>query len=375
MKSTSLLSSLLAILLFCGGTAAQAQSTRITGTVTDAESGIPLPGAHVFIASSQRGTISDENGAYALEAIPPGAHRLYVSMLGYEPVAVDTLFRARAYRFDFALLPKVFEVGEVTVEAEGDPNWAKRLERFIRLFIGESQNAMEVEIVNPEVLDFSDRVGRFTARASGPLIIENRALGYRIQYFLNDFQATSGRTQYDGEPLFSEMETDDPEQAERWKAKRLTAFTGSFRHLLLALLADRAERQGFKLYSRPSISVTGQTPGARTQELESQQRFPIDNLASIFSPGETADEHILDFTGFVEIVYMGETESEAFLNWQKRGRRAKPKYQTSWINLENGPAVFDYKGDVVNPYGVTFYGYLAFERVADQVPKEDRPGR
>ncbi|MFT4606020.1 MAG: hypothetical protein ACI9W4_002766 [Rhodothermales bacterium] len=375
MRSICRLSSLFMILLLSGAGVLQAQSTRITGTVTDAESGISLPGAHVFIASSQRGTITDSNGNYALEAIQPGAHRLYVSMLGFEPVAVDTLFKARAYRFDFALLPKVFEVGEVTVEAEGDPNWAKRLERFISLFIGESQNAMEVEIVNPEVLDFSDTAGRFKARASEPLIIENSALGYQIQYFLNDFVATSSRTQYDGEPLFSEMETDDPEKAARWKTKRQTAFTGSFRHLLLALLADRTERQGFKLYSRPSMSATGQSPGARTQPLQGQQRFPIDNTASVFSPGESSDEHILDFTGFVEITYMGETESEAFLAWQRRGPRAKPKYQTSWINLENGPAVFDYKGDVVNPYGVTFYGYLAFERVADQVPKEYRPGR
>ncbi|NNE69646.1 MAG: carboxypeptidase-like regulatory domain-containing protein [Rhodothermales bacterium] len=354
---------------------ANGQSTRITGQITDAESGTPLPGAHVFIASSQRGTISDENGRYALEAIVPGAHRLYISMLGYEPVAVDTLFRARAYQFDFALQPKILEVGEVTVTAEGDPDWARQLERFIRLFIGESPNSLEVDIVNPEVLDFTDKLGRFSARASEPLIIENRALGYRIQYFLNDFQATAGRTQYDGEPLFSELEPQNEADIERWGRKRQEAFMGSFRHLLLALLAERSERQGFKLYSRPSISVTGTTPGGRTQQLQSQQRFPIENPSSLFTPGETRDEHILDFTGFVEIVYMGETESEAYLNWQRRGRRAKPKFQTSWINLENGPTVFDYKGDVVDPYGVTFYGYLAFERVADQVPKEYRPGR
>lgn len=366
-----------ALVLFAilGTSPALAQSTRITGTVTDAETGTPLPGAHVFIASSQRGTISGEDGRYALEAIVPGAHRLYVSMLGYEPVAVDTLFRARAYQFDFALEPKVLEVGEVTVTAEGDPNWARQLERFIRLFIGESANSLEVDILNPEVLDFSDRLGRFSARASEPLIIENKALGYSIQYFLNDFQATSGRTQYDGEPLFSELEPKNPGDAERWDRKRQEAFMGSFRHLLLALLADRTERQGFKLYSRPSISVTGSTPGAQTSQLQGQQRFPITNPGTLFKPGETRDERILDFTGFVEIVYMGETESEAYLNWQRRGRRAKPKFQTSWINLENGPTVFDYKGDIVDPYGVTFYGYLAFERVADQVPKEYRPGR
>ena len=367
--------SLLLVLSLFLASGLQAQSTRVSGRVTEAETGAPLPGAHVFIAASQMGTVTDSEGRYALEAIPPGAHRLYVSMLGYEPVAVDTLFRARAYTMDFELRPRVIEVGEVTVEAEGDPNWARYLERFIRLFIGETPNAMEVEILNPEVLDFSDRLGRFRAYASAPLEIENRALGYRIQYFLNDFQATSYRTQYDGEPLFTELDPGSTDQADRWKEKRQVAFMGSFRHLLLALLAGRTEPQGFLLFSRPSIAVAGQEPADQVNRLQQQQRFPIDHPGSLFRPGDTPDEHILDFTGFVEIVYRGETESEAYLEWQRRGGRARPKFQTSWINLENGPTVFDYKGDVLDPYGVTFYGYLAFERVADQVPKEYRPGR
>ena len=33
----------------------------------------------------------------------------------------------------------------------------------------------------------------------------------------------------------------------------------------------------------------------------------------------------------------------------------------------------DYKGDVLDPYGVTFYGFLAYERVADELPREYRP--
>ncbi|MBO6576328.1 MAG: carboxypeptidase-like regulatory domain-containing protein [Rhodothermales bacterium] len=354
---------------------AQGQSTRISGQVTEAGTGDPLPGAHVFIAASQIGTVTDSEGRYALESLPPGAHRLYVSMLGFEPVAVDSLFRPRAYNLDFQLRQKVLEVGEVTVEAQGDPNWARYLERFENLFIGETPNAMETKILNPEVLDFSEKLGRFRAYASGPLEIENRALGYRLQYFLNDFQATAGRTQYDGEPLFTEIDSASVQDRERWARKRQEAFMGSFRHLVLALLADRSERQGFKLYTRPSVSVAGESPRGQVAMLQGEQRFPIDNPGSLFKPGDAPDEYILGFNGFVEIVYLGEVESEAYLNWQRRGRRAKARYQTSWINLENGPTVFDYKGDFVDPYGVTFYGYLAFERVADQMPKEYRPGR
>ena len=57
----------------------------ISGRVVDAETGQPLPGAHVFIASSMIGTVTDTNGQFDLHDVPVGAHRLYVSMLGFEP--------------------------------------------------------------------------------------------------------------------------------------------------------------------------------------------------------------------------------------------------------------------------------------------------
>ena len=91
-------------------------------------------------------------------------------------------------------------------------------------------------------------------------------------------------------------------------------------------------------------------------------------------PGETPNEHILTFDGYIEIRYMGETEDPSYYEWQRRnGIAVGEKFQTSWITMERGPTVVDYKGDILNPYGVTFSGYLAFERVADEVPKEYRP--
>ena len=71
---------------------------------------------------------------------------------------------------------------------------------------------------------------------------------------------------------------------------------------------------------------------------------------------------------------MGETEDPSYYEWQRRnGITSSEKFQTSWITMERGPTVVDYKGDILDPYGVTFSGYLAFERVADEVPKEFRP--
>jgi hypothetical protein len=312
------------------------------------------------------GSVTDDSGIYRLESVPLGAHRLYVSIIGYEPMALDVfLHEAHVHTFDFSLERAVVEIGEVEVTAERDERWQRRLEKFIRLFIGESPNAAHTEILNPEVLDFTDTMGRFTAKASETLVIENRALGYRIHYYLKEFSATPTRTMYDGEPLFEEMEPSSVEEQGSWQQNRSEAFNGSFRHFMLALISDRVEESGFITYHRPPSREN--LSGSATP---SGQRFPLEP-ASILKEGDSEQERILDFHGFVEIVYTPEVEDESYLAWQ--GRRGRPKYRSSMILVENGPTVVDLKGDALDPYGVTFYGYLAFERVADDVPMEYRP--
>lgn len=344
----------------------------LSGEVLDDETGVPLFGAHVFIAKSMIGTTTNKNGEYTLTGVPTGAHRLYVSMLGFEDDFLDLMLRtSKAYSFNFRLKPSVIEIGEIVVEAERDKNWKKRLEKFTRLFIGETPNALETKILNPEVLDFESRRGSLTAVAAEPLIIENKALGYRIQYFLRDFESTPNRVQYDGEGLYEEMDPENEEQAARWEEKRRMAFMGSFRHFLLALISGRTEAQGFKTYRRPSAGGTAGDTFSRSSVM-SGQRFPLDP-ATIIRAGEAPNEYLLDFDGHMEIVYLGEKEDESYLDWSMRPKRSNPRFQTSWTFLDHGPALVDYKGDTLDPYSVVFMGYLAFERVADEPPKEYRP--
>ena len=354
----------------------------LVGTVVDAETGDPLEGVNVFIATSMRGTATDSEGRFRLTGVPLGAQRLYVSFVGYASEARNLNLReARTYRFEFALEPTVIEGEGVVVEAERDEKWQERYEKFVRLFIGETPNAEETEIQNPEVLSFDGGVGRLEAFAAEPLIIENQALGYRIEYHLNEFVATPGRTRYDGEPLF---ETLDGTPAERsaWREARREAFMGSFHHLMLAMLADKVEAQGFKLYLRPSrgggsFAASGNPLGGATPQT-SGQRYPT-SVDELMEAGETDSERVIDFQGIAEVIYLGERQTEAYQTWRSqyasggmiRGRA--PRYQTSQFWLERGPATVDYKGDVVDPYGVTVSGFYAFERVADQVPKEYRP--
>ncbi len=353
--------------------AQNAGTLTLAGTVTDAESGETLPGANVFIATSMLGTTTDGEGRYELPGVPVGALRLYVSVLGYEPAFKDILLRSDTPRtFDFALTPTVIELEQVTVEGERDRRWERRYERFVSQFIGETPNALQSQIMNKYVLDFTEKRGVFSAHAAEPLEIENLALGYRIKYFLKDFESDRSRVRYDGEPLFEEMDPATPEQARVWEENRQKAFIGSFRHFLLALIGERVKEQRFVTFGR-SVSDGPMSPlGASSTEFGS--RFPVDAY-SIIKPGDAPDQHVLDFDGAIEIIFQGELEDPSYQEWRMSPGRSKDRYQTSWIRLEKGPTIVDYKGDVLDPYGVTFFGYLAFERIADIVPREYRPGR
>lgn len=362
---TSVLLSLLAVWFHVGAPGIMAQgstSIRLTGVVADSVSGYPLPGATVFIAGSMMGTVADSAGKFTLPNVPEGAHRLYVSMLGYEPVRKELLIRrADEHTFSFRLKPAFVEIPEVVVSDRENRRWRNRLEKFERLFIGESPAAADTEIENQYVLDFDSPRWRLVARASAPLIITNRALGYRVRFFLKEFEARGTLVRYDGEPLFEPLEPKDAEEAARWEENRRRAFYGSFRHFMLSLLADSAAEAGFLTYRR---YVTG-------FDHWSTEKYPMP-AKYILDGDRDAPEVEMDFSGVVEIVYLKEPEDESFPDWIAARRRAD-RVQTSWIKLTDGPTAVDQAGEVIDPYGVTVYGYFAFERVADQLPKEYRP--
>lgn len=58
---------------------------EVTGFVRDGERGVPLPYAHIRLpqADPVRGTVSDSTGHFQLPKLPPGAHTLVVTRIGY----------------------------------------------------------------------------------------------------------------------------------------------------------------------------------------------------------------------------------------------------------------------------------------------------
>lgn len=344
----------------------QEERAVLTGAVVDADGAQPLVGVHVFIAASERGTTTDAEGRYRLTHVPLGAHRLVFSMVGFQSETRDVLLRAGGdYTFDATLTEDIINVGSITVEADRERRWKKKLSRFQDLLLGETPNAREVTLLNPEVLSIETRGQRLEAVAGAPLELENQALGYRITYFLKTFIAEGDMTRHDGEPLFEPLMPADDDEAERWRRARDKAFYGSSRHFLLSVLQGRAQDEGFVLYHVKEPSMAAASSSA-------DPRFIIDPEAFLM-PGETTQEYILRFDDFMEIIYTGEREDMAYRRWQGMPTRGRGGRQRSWIYLPQLEVILDTEGNVLNPYGVVYYGYMAYERLADLLPKEYRP--
>lgn len=346
-----------------GGQSLRGGYADVEGRVVESVTGAALEDVHVFIAGSMVGSVTTADGRFHLRRIPVGAHTLYVSRLGYAPVRIDTLFRAdREYRFQIQLNETVLAGPELTVTAERDPSWYKRLDKFTRIFIGESPNARECAIENPEVLSFETRWwGKLTAEAREPLVISNRALGYRVTYYLEEFEAQGGTIRWDGEPFFEELAPSDSAEAARWRRAREAAYRGSLRHFMISVLRESYRDEGFVAHRRPSLDGSVYTAPRFGFDRNHLMEFDAD-----------ASEQVLDFHGYVEVVYTLEPVDDAFLR-SPYGAGSRERVQRSYFELTDGPARLDEHGEVVEPYGLTVYGYFAYERIADLVPKDYEP--
>ncbi len=68
---------LLSFLLVMGSLILVAQNT-VSGNITDSESNEALIGATVLVKGTNNGTITDVNGAFSLQDVPPGTYTLQV---------------------------------------------------------------------------------------------------------------------------------------------------------------------------------------------------------------------------------------------------------------------------------------------------------
>ena len=63
---------------------AEAQTGKLTGVVTDAQSGAPIEGVQVVLQGTGYGNITSNNGRFFIIAIPPGTYTVQARRIGYQ---------------------------------------------------------------------------------------------------------------------------------------------------------------------------------------------------------------------------------------------------------------------------------------------------
>ena len=98
---------------------------KLTGVVTDAQTGEPIAGALVYLEGTGMGSVSAENGRYFVINVPPGSDTVMAELIGYQTLRVENvLVVINATRtLDFELAPRPIAVDEIGVKVESMP-WA-----------------------------------------------------------------------------------------------------------------------------------------------------------------------------------------------------------------------------------------------------------
>src|SRR5690606_25975944 len=166
LRFRSLAPGLVALLLLAGPAHAQSPSALLTGAVTDAATGAPLPGATVAAPALGRGIATDAGGRFRLSGLPAEAVEVVVSFVGYEPVTRTVDLSYGAATLKVALAAEALELDEVEVAADAA---RARLTRDVRPVA--ALGTAEIEAMRGQTLgEMLARLNGVTVLTTGPSI-------------------------------------------------------------------------------------------------------------------------------------------------------------------------------------------------------------
>ena len=138
-----------------------------------------------------------------------------------------------------------------------DPNgWEKYGKYFTVLMIGSTPNSNETKLMNPEAVKFRlDEGNNLTAFAKEPLKITNYALGYEVEYKLEEFQVNlnTALVNYTGYAFYKDMGLKHPNRIRRYAQARFETYKGSLLHFMRSFYANDLDVQGFEMRSLAMI--------------------------------------------------------------------------------------------------------------------------
>jgi hypothetical protein len=300
----------------------------IKGTVFDKDTKSIINFASIYFNGTVTGTSTDGKGNFELDISKHSSMPLTISAIGYYSVTLTDLSSSKP--FLIYLSPKVFELSEVIIRSRSHERERKsNLKLFKTEFLGSTANASECKILNEEDIRFLyDTEGDvLTAFSSKPIIIENKALGYVIDYYLDKFEYNKKNATFlfRGNIIFKEKLS--PEDTERQLLNRQAAYRGSRMHFFRVLSAGNLKSGGFTVENKDQENL-------KAKDIVIQAN---NNIMALKYPGEL----IICYN----MLY------------------------TSKIIFVKSSITFD-KNGYYDPAGISWEGEMARMRIADELPLE-----
>lgn len=331
---------------------------HIKGTVTDILTHKPIDNVNVFLSNAMAGAKTDVDGNFDIGNVHSGHYDLVVSIVGYVTYHQDVEISTDISDLKILLEQKNTTLSEVKIGPDAD--WDRKYKLFKIQFLGTSENAKSVNILNPDVLSlhYDQQKRELTASSYDFLIIENRALGYRIRYLLNDLTAdyigfNGVSLYYEGSSSFEDL-PGTPAQLKKWREKRMEAYLGSEMHFLRSVIADRVAEEHFvvrRLIRTPNPDYPEKTNSKYIDKLVSK---PLE-LKDYVRLTDQKGEYALTFNDLLYVVY------------------SKGGSPSSTVTFVEPHIFFDDNGIILNPRSAIVEGSWGFARISGMLPVDYDP--
>ena len=345
-----------------------AQSNAQKGLLLDKLTNQPIAGASVFINASGIGTITASDGTFDLSKFIEakfGHPVLTIAAMGYKTTNYNLANSKDA--LVIYLIPLVRELQTVTVKAAEKNGWEKYGKDFIESFLSYSDFSKLCTIENPEVLKFYyDRKNNvLNVVARKPLIIQNKALGYKITYWLESFEHNFNTRilSYSGLTYYEDLIRPNKRkaQAAKWLSNRATAYHGSVMHFVRSVHEGTLASSGFIV--RRLDKVEGSRKGRYNNVVD-----PKILVESDFSD-TLENQKIIQFPKYLYVLYDKELEELPYLIKLEPFKKPIPAPQTSIVQLVGTNAVEIFANGHLEP-AIAFFldGYWSYEKLDKLLP-------
>jgi hypothetical protein len=211
----------------------------IKGTVVD-ESGQKIANTHIYLDGSKTGTMSKEDGSFILTLPSTQTGNIVFQKDDYD--TFTTSISELINKTLKVVLTKTNAIEEIRLIPYTEEAYKNYINYFLDTFIGYDKE--NVKIKNQRSLKFSfDKKNKFLkVKAPKTLIIENKTLGYEIQYNLINYSVdfNTNMIHYSGTSFFKETKNSD-----KVKLNRMNAFDGSLLHFFRSIYQNKIAEEGF----------------------------------------------------------------------------------------------------------------------------------